>query len=61
MNTFPLFFLLSGYKQDSDVSLIMNRKSYIKTMLDSKVMTSMEYFYATQKQVYKCQLLILKC
>ena len=61
MNTFPLFFLLSGYKQDNDVSLIMNRKSYIKTMLDSKVMTSMEYFYAIQKQVYKCQLLILKC
>ena len=44
MNTFPAFFLLSGYKQDNDVSLIMNRKSHIKTMLDSKLMTCMEYF-----------------
>ena len=37
------FFSLDINKQDG-VSLIMNRKSYIKTMLESKLMTCMRYF-----------------
>ena len=37
-------FFSVGINKQNNVSLIMNKKSYIKTMVDNKLMTFMQHF-----------------